>query len=64
MLEDAYLRSRYAVESYVKEDAKRCIKVAEDVVAFVHSMVGERPGSKGLAEPSRKNQRSRKNHPR
>jgi len=38
-LEDAYLRSRYAMEGYVKEDAELFIRVAEEVIEFVESII-------------------------
>lgn len=38
-LEDAYLRARYAVESYVKEDAELCIRQAEEVIKFAEALL-------------------------
>jgi len=39
MLEDAYLRSRYSGEAYNRQDAKRCVDVAEEVTDFVKRVI-------------------------
>ena len=39
MLEDAYLRSRYLGEAYNKQDAKKCVEVAEKVIELVRRVV-------------------------
>ncbi len=38
MLEDAYLRSRYAMEQYDASDAKTCLKTAKEVIKFVKTI--------------------------
>ena len=40
-LEDAYLRSRYGVEIYSREEAEICLSIAREVVEWVASLVGE-----------------------
>jgi len=39
MLEDAYLRSRYSGEAYKRQDAKKCVEVAEKVIELVRRVV-------------------------
>jgi len=39
MLEDAYLRSRYSGEAYNRQDAKKCVEVAESVIRLVRRLV-------------------------
>jgi HEPN domain-containing protein len=39
MLEDAYLRSRYSGEAYNRQDARKCIEVAEEVIELVKRVV-------------------------
>jgi len=39
MLEDAYLRSRYSSEAYNRQDAQKCIEVAEKVIELVGRVV-------------------------
>lgn len=38
MLEDAYLRSRYATEQYDASDAETCLKTAREVIKFVKAI--------------------------
>ena len=39
MLEDAYLRSRYSDEEYNRQDAIKCVEVAEKVIELVGQVV-------------------------
>jgi len=39
MLEDAYLRSRYSGEAYNRQDAKKCVEIAERVIQLVTRLV-------------------------
>ena len=39
MLEFAYIRSRYSGEAYNRQDAKKCIEVAEKVIEFARRIV-------------------------
>ena len=39
MLEDAYLRSRYFGEEYNKQDAQKCVEIAEKVIELVRRVV-------------------------
>jgi len=39
MLEDAYMRSRYFGEEYNRQDAQKCVEVAEKVIQLVKKVV-------------------------
>jgi len=39
MLEDAYLRARYMDEEYNRQDAKKCVEIAEKVIELVKKVV-------------------------
>jgi len=39
MLEVAYIRSRYSGEAYNRQDAKKCVEVAEKVIELVKRLV-------------------------
>jgi len=39
MLEVAYIRSRYSSEAYNKQDAQKCVEVAEKVIQLVKQVI-------------------------
>ena len=39
MLEDAYLRSRYSGETHNRQDAQKCVEIAEKVMELVRRVV-------------------------